>query len=166
MAQQLLAHGQKVALLALIATAPPRPVSFGANVSVSKKSLGHYIFRSIYHLQNGQLIRTTGNLLRKQYNKIARISIPRRIRKIRDVMEMAPWSYVPQIYPGRITYLLSEKRKRASDNPRDAVGAWYDLAADGIDITAIPGDHFSIWKEPNVQAIAEKLKACLDLDKV
>jgi len=162
MAQQLLAQGQKIALLVLIDTAPPRPVSSGVNTSVSRKPLGHYILRSIHHLQNGQLIRTTGNLLRKHYNKIARISIPRRTRKIRDIMETAPWSYVPQVYPGRITYLLSEERKRASDNPRDAVGAWYDLADDGIDIMVIPGGHHSIWKEPNVQVMGEKLKACLD----
>jgi len=77
-------------------------------------------------------------------------------------MEMAPWRYVPQIYPGRITYLLSEERRRASDNPRDAVGTWYDLTADGIDIMVIPGGHHSIWKEPNVQVMGEKLKACLD----
>ena len=35
--------------------------------------------------------------------------------------------------------------------------------AEGVEIHLIPGSHRSVIKEPNVQLLAEKLKACLDL---
>lgn len=162
MAQQLLAQKQEVGLLALIDTAPPRQVSSASNPYRSQNSLGHYVRRSFHHLRHGQLTSILKDTIRKHYGKIALMFRSGHIRRVRNAIEMAPWSYMPEVYPGRIIYFLSEKRKRDPGGAQAAVGDWYELAADGLNVFHIPGDHLGILREPHVQVVAEHLRACLD----
>jgi aspartate racemase len=39
---------------------------------------------------------------------------------------------------------------------------WSGLAAGGLEIHDVLGDHLGMLKEPNVRVLSEKLKACLD----
>lgn len=71
-------------------------------------------------------------------------------------MSQADAHYVPQVYPGRITYFLSELRK---EEPHSM---WYELAAGGLDTYKMPGYHTSMLREPHVKVVAEQLQACLD----
>ncbi|NEP35277.1 MAG: hypothetical protein F6K38_28820, partial [Moorea sp. SIO3B2] len=41
------------------------------------------------------------------------------------------------------------------------LNGWDGMAASGIEVHHIPGDHISMMLEPNVRVLAEKLKACL-----
>jgi thioesterase domain-containing protein len=68
-------------------------------------------------------------------------------------------NYKPQRYPGRITLL------RASEliTDIDLVKDWRDLAADGVEIHVVPGDHYTMLREPAVQVMAEWLKVCIEL---
>jgi aspartate racemase len=43
---------------------------------------------------------------------------------------------------------------------------WQKIAAGGLEVHDIPGDHIGILKEPHVRVLAEKLKACLDKAQV
>ena len=88
--------------------------------------------------------------------------IPAHIRRVRNALDKAPWSYVPQEYPHRIIYFLSEKLRQVSGDPLAAVGSWCELAIGGVDIRVIPGNHLDILKEPHVQILAEQLRDCLD----
>ena len=162
MAQQLLAQNQKIGLLILMDTAPPRPVSSIPVSTGSRKSLGHYVSRSFYYLWNRQLIFVLKSVIQKHRRKIKRMLKPYNIRRVRDALDMAPWSYVPEVYPGRITYFLSEKRERTLGGPEAAIGSWYELAAGGLDEFHVPGDHLGMLKEPHVRIVAEHLNACLD----
>jgi thioesterase domain-containing protein/acyl carrier protein len=64
-------------------------------------------------------------------------------------------TYVPhQPFDGRIALI------RAEDSP-DTRPGWAEFAA-GIDDTVIPGDHYTIWHDANVTALATALDACLD----
>ena len=182
MAQQLLAQGQEVPLLIIMdafyrkqyaqraqtnsSSSKPSP----PKATVSRKSPIHYVRRSFHHLLRGQFVRIFRDNFRVIYEKycwrFAYSSIPRRIKYIQrhiDYMEYtkrlmarASFSYSPRVYPGRIVYFLSEKRKEYFNE------YWYELADGGLDVTVVPGDHSAIWKEPNVQVMAEKLRACLD----
>lgn len=166
MAQQLWAQGQQVALLVLMDSGPPRLNSSVSNPPGSRKSLSYYVRRSVYHLQRGQLTHVLKNTLKIFYHRrIAYMFMPRHIRHIQHVMDAlnrASGSYVPQVYPGRITYFLAEKRQGFSGTPRTRIGAWYELAAGGLDVRVVPGDHLGMLKEPHVRVMAEQLRSCLD----
>jgi thioesterase domain-containing protein len=41
----------------------------------------------------------------------------------------------------------------------DANG-WSDLAPD-VKVRTVPGDHFTMWREPNVSVLARQLTECL-----
>ncbi|BAY61721.1 amino acid adenylation domain-containing protein [Calothrix brevissima NIES-22] len=71
--------------------------------------------------------------------------------------------YKFQVYPGRMTLLRTEDRNRD-----DAVGmtydpqfGWGDLVTGGLDIHFVSGSHLSLFDEPHVQVLAEKLRSCL-----
>ncbi|MBC8229645.1 amino acid adenylation domain-containing protein [bacterium] len=169
MAQQLRAQGEKVALLVLMDSGSPRLNSSGSNPPGSRKSLSYYVRRSIYHLQRRQLTHVLKNtlksVLKKYHRRIGYVFMPRHIRYIQHVMDAlnrASGSYVPQVYPGRITYFLAEKRQGFSGSPQTRIGAWYELAAGGLDVRVVPGDHLGMLKEPHVRVLAEQLRACLD----
>lgn len=187
MAQQLQARGYEVPLLIIMDAfyrtqyPPPTQVNPSASGSSSpgpssstpagsRKSLFHYIRRSFHHLIRGQLIRILRDNLKaifeKYYWGFAYGSIPRRIRfiqrridyvkRVRRLMTRASFKYRPRVYPGRIIYFLSEKREERFSQH------WREIAAGGLDFAVIPGRHSEIWKEPNVQIMAEKLRKLLD----
>jgi thioesterase domain-containing protein len=39
---------------------------------------------------------------------------------------------------------------------------WGQLAAGGLDIKVVPGNHVGMLQEPHVRVLAEKLRSCLD----
>ncbi|RYZ42467.1 MAG: non-ribosomal peptide synthetase [Myxococcaceae bacterium] len=65
----------------------------------------------------------------------------------------ALWKYTPGHYGGRVTLL------RASETqvPTGADGGWGPLAAGGVEVREVPGDHHSILRAPGVDALAEEL---------
>lgn len=179
-AQQLLEQSQEVALLVLMDTIyrhRPTPINspesgtpVSSSSSASRRSLSHYIRRLFHHLRHRQLHQVLRNYLgsycRKHYHLFAYSFIPRHIsyihrrinyiKHIRVIMSQADAHYVPQVYPGRITYFLSELRK---EEPHSM---WYELAAGGLDTYKMPGYHTSMLREPHVKVVAEQLQACLD----
>src|ERR1041385_956051 len=66
-----------------------------------------------------------------------------------------PPDFVPNVYPGRLTVFRIHKRPYYRIND-EALG-WGQRALGGVDIEVIPGDHDSIFREPNVRVLAEKL---------
>jgi thioesterase domain-containing protein len=40
---------------------------------------------------------------------------------------------------------------------------WRDVTADGVEVHVVPGDHYTMLREPAVQVMAEWLKVCLEL---
>jgi thioesterase domain-containing protein len=65
--------------------------------------------------------------------------------------------YRPRVYDGRVTLF------RAADNPvqnPDSDLGWSEFAARGVDLHIVPGNHYTILREPNVMALAERLLVC------
>ncbi len=68
-------------------------------------------------------------------------------------------SYVPQIYPNRLTLF---KTSSAIATHQDPTRGWDKLALGGVEINLIPGNHLTMLKKPHVQILTEKLKFCLN----
>ncbi|NEO09751.1 SDR family oxidoreductase [Moorena sp. SIO3I8] len=69
-------------------------------------------------------------------------------------------SELSSVYPGKIT--LFRAKQQPPGHYHDPLNGWDGMAASGIEVHHIPGDHISMMLEPNVRVLAEKLKACLD----
>jgi amino acid adenylation domain-containing protein len=63
--------------------------------------------------------------------------------------------YRPRPYPGRITLV------RAAETTGGEDPGWELLAAGGLAVCTVPGDHFTLLCEPNVGRLAEQLRAHL-----
>jgi thioesterase domain-containing protein len=79
---------------------------------------------------------------------------------------IAQMSYVPRLYPSRITLL------RASNEQPDPFGypsgirsnptlGWNALSSKPVEVHEIPGDHDTMTSEPHVRSLAERLRQCL-----
>ena len=69
--------------------------------------------------------------------------------------------YTPQVYPDRLTLFRAARTAPLYySHGRDR--GWRKLAAGGLDIQLVPGNHMTILREPHVRVLAEELRACLD----
>jgi hypothetical protein len=81
---------------------------------------------------------------------------------------MLAWSeYTYQPYSEQITLLRVDENSH--DSQDHAVGVksepllgWDKLVSGGIDVHYIPGSHFTLFDEPHVRILADKLKPCLE----
>ena len=44
----------------------------------------------------------------------------------------------------------------------DPVKGWGEVASEGVEVHYVPGNHFSMLREPNVQALGEQLRQCIE----
>lgn len=170
MAQQLQAQGQKVALLALFDT----------------QGRGHLkqtlLSRSVYHLNkllelgpNYILDRTKANIQRIQDRVKGRMPeivrelgldsedvVPDALRRVFEANLQATQDYVPQVYSGRVDLFRAIYERAPEGWYFDPQLGWGSLAIKGVEIHEVPSHHHSLFSEPQIQALAEKLKACLE----
>ena len=178
-AQQLQAQGEKIALLALFDT-------WGSNAYVlhpsHKRLLTHLrkfsrsgferVFSKFNRLKGkshtsnevqqqsfSQADKSNSNLSANRHNQKDK----KHSSKVTQTYLQARKNYVPQVYSGKITLFRSTQiDKRLEFGDFDPQLGWGDLAAGGLDIIDIPGDHLGILKEPNVAILANELKNCID----
>jgi thioesterase domain-containing protein len=179
MAQQLYQQGERVALLALFD---------GRNVS---KDIVRLPFRKriFLHFQNFREIGFayisqklpswqdwlnvssqywTKKTARRFYNRL-QLPLPFYLRQfaIEEILEKtaveAMKNYVIQPYPDKVTLF------RADIQDSYVVGiplldwdlGWGQLASGGVEIQTVPGDHLTMFREPQIQILAQKLQECL-----
>lgn len=180
MAQQLLAQGQQVALLALLDTPRPtraRQFGFWWRQLRDRRLLswGRLPRRIVHHWRHQPLDRSLrehlGHLLGKSRSfaqKIASVSylkqIPPKNEELKDMWQdevlrarylRTLFRYRPRHYPGRITMLVNEVDAR-----RHPDLGWRRLAAGGVTIHTVPGDHYSYIRD-HAKDTAERLRDCL-----
>jgi hypothetical protein len=99
-------------------------------------------------------------------------------RKLFDIFKIyanTTRRYKPGIYDGRISLFLpadafasifnadyDNAYKKSTEEKVTPVEGWGRLTTKGVDVHQIPGDHFSILHEPNVQVLGEKLRQCIE----
>ena len=179
MAQQLKKQNEETSLLflldppngiALSATATPKPdtsiynqvyqhkENFKALAEPRKKvryvlSAAIDLIKTLLRPSVNLVIRVTRNLLIRTFVKFGKpIPVRLRIPYILDVYEYAMGRYTPTVYSGRLTIFKAANDRR---NPE----TWSHLAAKGVEIHVIPGNHENILREPYLGVWVEKLKA-------
>ncbi len=164
-AQQLQAKGQQVAMLAFIDSIW-EPVDLGLSLywhNIGQFGLDYVLekakdkLRFTKHKLSLSIEQIKGKLL----NKKGQIS-PRHVDDINllKAFQESRNTYRPQVYPGKITLFTSTEWK-LRNSPKLA-----SFAAAGSENLELPGYHHTLFKEPQVQVLAEKLSDCLDKARV
>ncbi len=161
MAQQFLAEGETIGLLALLDTTPPRSPEedgggkeYGLDMSLDElATLGPE--RQLPYLWQHAL--KLGLIEPDVPMGVAQQVLEALKRLFHHHMVLAD-QYVPRFYPGCITLLRPSDAPVAVATTRDR--GWGRLAT-SVDVHFVPGQHHSMVKEPHVQALARVLGDCL-----
>ncbi len=152
MAQQLEAQGENTALLALFDTYPGKVESRGSQL---KNLLGLPLKeRASFILKKGSFVLMT---LRK---RLELQMLPRALRNVKQACSKAAGDYDVKPYSGRVT--LFRVKEKSVGSLHDPYAIWWRVAAGGVDLREISGDHLSLLKEPQVRLFAAELGDCLE----
>lgn len=180
-AQQLERQGETVALLALFdSPAPPsgvQPADYDdANlVPVFASYLGARSGRRLSLKADDLRGLGLEERLRRLWEKARRSAVippeadPEQLHKLFEIYQRGLrratrqlWNYRPQIYTGRLSIFRAaaafEEFGRVFP---DAALQWSKLASERLDIYDAPGDHYTMFLEPDVQILAERLSSLL-----
>ncbi len=171
-AQQLTRRGEKVALLAFFdAYGPGYPIR-QAGVSKLKYKLYRYLDNA-----RGQGLPGVVRYLIQRANYRAHVlaafaaarwffsrgrALPHGLRYhyVEQTIDHITEAYRPQPYPGRIVIF------KAAQQPQwiveDPTLGWKPYALEGVQVEAVPGDHNSILKPPDLHTLFQKFKAVLE----
>ena len=86
--------------------------------------------------------------------------IPSHLKRVRDACSQAAADYVLKPYSGRVTLFCAREKSLRSSN--GMYSGWALLAAGGVEVHDIAGDHGGMLREPQVAALAARLKSCLE----
>jgi len=168
MAHQLLSGGQRVALLAMMDT--PTPSAMPPQHLDSPERLAYLISGdpSMPALtEETRSLSPDEQLLQVLRNKkgvsrtFPKLALPElaSFRKIVTANLQAMLSYVARPYPGQVVFFQASERDGLSvDNP--ACG-WLDRVQGGLIVHDVPGNHITMSFPPNVQVMAEHLRAAI-----
>jgi aspartate racemase len=151
MAQMLESQGEEVALLALFDTYPGKMESRASQL----RNLAALPWkdRVTFLVKKGTFVMMT---LQK---RIELQFLPKALRKVKEACSRAAATYDVQPYSGRVT--LFRVREKSVGSLNDPYAIWWRVAAGGVDLREISGDHLSLLKEPQVRFLAEELNNCL-----
>ncbi|MDB6124520.1 MAG: hypothetical protein JWQ71_3513 [Pedosphaera sp.] len=184
MARQLEQQGETVALVALLDAAPSngsyekmpwwRPgfvVKFGVNLyywledfaKAKPEDRREFVFRKFRALSRKAIRRifpkTAGPAPVDLEEVIDLTKFPQHELKLWQIHLNALVKHVSRPYGGRVTLFRTRGQPLFCSLAEDF--GWGELARGGVDIKLIPGSHESIFLEPGVQSLANKLKPCL-----
>jgi thioesterase domain-containing protein/acyl carrier protein len=172
MAQQLRTLGQEVALLALFDTPTPwafTPKPFFRRLGGHLRNLRRFGFGYVKK-KFGRRLKSLQRILatRSGLSGDSQSDVIANTDRLRHVFSTTADQYDLRTYPGRATLFVLAERAGMSDSLFDpALGeidrqlGWGRVAAGGVEVHEVPGEHISIFREPNVRSLAEKLTNCL-----
>ena len=171
-AQQLRDQGEDVALLALFDSwNPARAATHTRGLRVAELLAFHW-----RNLRYGGLTKVPGYVrvrletIRQKLRERswrARYTLRRRIGRpidgqLRDADQVTLFTvrtYRPRPYAGRVVLFRSSERPPGT--ARDPAVGWRNLV-DHLEVRDIPGDHRTIFMDPNLDVLVAALRACLD----
>jgi thioesterase domain-containing protein/acyl carrier protein len=167
MAQQLHVLGQKVALLALIDTPshlPPEPLQHDVDILAYLLNVGSSftISDQFYQLSKEEQLRyflVHGKIANKLFPDVTLEQL-RHFLHLFKVNVQAMQKYRPQSYPGQIIFFRASEQ--TAYNPQNPERGWIDVAAGGVEVYDVPGNHITMNHPPHVEVIAKRLMAYLD----
>jgi amino acid adenylation domain-containing protein len=182
MAQQLLKSGEEVAFLGLLDTqAPisPNQPSFCDSLKFLLTTVSRYIWpfffdylslltatdkpqiestpKHSWHSLLGQA--AIANFLPQESKQriLSELTI-RPILRVFQANSQATLSYVPQVYPGKLT--LFRTRQQPNSHPDSTLG-WSDLTNSDVDVHLVPGNHLNMLRKPHVQILSEQINQAI-----
>ncbi len=178
MAHQLREKGEEVALVALLDTDPigwlkrfsPRVAwQYRARFLVLRIQRHWHNLRGIQWRDKLAYLREKADYKKRKLTtwrwQFARLTAAdQTTHTLHDVEELnyqAARQYVPDPYPGRVTFIYAQEEISTTEN----IFGWQTLATEGVEVIAVPGDHQSMIKAPNVQLLAAQLQARLTQDQ-
>lgn len=165
MAQQLLAVGETSLIIFLDAPSPSYPVIVGTASRGKLKRLMNLSMRDriarLFHRLEQRRHWLRDELLSKLHLRLGRpLSPTLRIHRVRELNQKIADHYQPKPYSGPIIILRANEQP-AGAQPDPSLG-WSQYVNGPITDYVIAGDHESIFREPNVQKLAERLQLCID----
>jgi len=74
------------------------------------------------------------------------------------------WDFEPQAYPDKITYFRAGAGREVFDDVFPwAADSWSKLTPHAVETREVPGDHYTMFLEPQVRELARQLGQCLNL---
>jgi acyl-CoA synthetase (AMP-forming)/AMP-acid ligase II/thioesterase domain-containing protein len=160
MAHQLISQSKNVNMLVLLDTVLPRPFQLGMSSSGFLVSRIYYLRRIAFCVKYRELLKTVIAFLDYRFRRTSQRNVYTEMwMRAHEVAD----KYVPRVYPGRIVLFMSEKTRGVfPSDPRARIDPWREFSAGPFYAHIVRGEHLSILKEPNVQALARKLRKYLD----
>jgi amino acid adenylation domain-containing protein len=179
MAQQLIAAGETVGLVALIEDHNIRAMHWP--LPLRQRFINRFILNPYFHLRNVVNAQGAGKLdffMEKLHVEIRRIQVSVRGRwaalqhrflpgsasamphiKIADIYEDALVRYDVRPYPGELSVFMAGHHLAGFDDP---LGGWGQVAQGGVRLYSLPCSPRGSLIEPYVRQLAACLRGCLD----
>jgi thioesterase domain-containing protein/acyl carrier protein len=177
-ARQLEAQGQEVAQVLLLETVNPvRMKQYGGwKRLIARAQLKFHLLKFEYaYLQQLSSTQTRNYIAGRTAQKIGRMrqSLRRVLKATKfypeledpaegnplDVLYAASAKYRPKPYAGPVVLIRSIQRTFGFGHVLDL--GWSDILGQNLEICETPGNHYTIYMEPNVGALANKMNLCL-----
>ncbi|HEV7376108.1 MAG TPA: amino acid adenylation domain-containing protein [Pyrinomonadaceae bacterium] len=184
MAQQLHDQGHQVAFLAVLDEPSPisnglRKVSPGAIVNVAR-NFPHWLRDHVWRRSAAEVFadvqRRLGSIVKKSARRIfspfgvkpyeATVAevmdmeqLPESRRRVMEALYQAVMNYSPRVYPGRITLFRTRAQPLVAAYGKDK--GWGKLAAQGVEIRIVSGNHRNMYEEPHAHILAQEMRAAL-----
>ena len=179
MAQQLQRQGQTVGLLVVIDTIIPETAikpaedddaKFLLRMAESIKTNSKIDFSIPFEELRDLSLDEQFHLVNKKANFILKDTEIKdfiRYYKLFKAHVQAMRDYVPQAYPHSMTlFRANDEIIHDFENPEfhtdDPLLGWGKCSHQPIQVVEVPGDHFSIFIEPNIQELAKQLRISID----
>lgn len=170
MARQLEASGDEVVMLALIdslsplalaGTEPEDELSQLASFALDLGFTKEHLSRSIDDVRRLPLEAQLAYMLdlasaHKLVPAGMELTHLQRLFRVFKTNREAMSAYVPGVYAGRVTYF--QANGDAASDMGDMSQDWHELTLGGVEVYRLPGDHYSILKQPSVDALAEGIE--------
>ena len=177
-AHQLEQQGQEVAQVLLLETVNPVRMKqySGWKRRIARAQLKFHLLKFEYaYLQQLNSTQTRHYIAGRTSQKLARIRQSfRRVLKATkfypdlddpgsgnplDVLYAAAARYRPRAYRGPVVLIRSTKRTFGFGHVLDL--GWSEVLGDSLEICETPGNHYTIYMQPNVDVLAHKMNVCL-----
>ncbi|MCP4158421.1 MAG: amino acid adenylation domain-containing protein, partial [bacterium] len=185
-AQQLKHAGEKTALLALVESYTPDIVKCAENNHIKENNLEkcgvdcllmESFFRDLFGMmlpQMPELVLQYDTKPEELFNRLPELakstgSIPleemdsKEVRRLFEIFKLnshALDTYTPKPYNG-VTLLFGARDESGKNSSREPAKGWKKNAVGGLSIRNIPGNHYTILREPNVKLLVKEIKKCL-----
>lgn len=187
MAQQLYARGyRQIEVLILDEEAPGfHPTNFHSVLNITR-NLPHWFLHHVARRPPGELREATRRNAAKFVKRVKRTlggeavpspeayeaeladvldisQMPETHRKVGAALYEALSNYTPHTYPGRLMLIRTRAQPLFSGFGADK--GWKRLAAEGVEIKIVPGNHRNVYEEPNAATLAHEINAFLQRTK-